>query len=172
MAEENKQRFELRKVYMKDMSFESPMAPTIFRTGNAMPSVDVQLNVSHQELGDSMYESVLTVTVTGKVSEKHAFLAEIQQAGVFEISGVDPDRGLAAVLEIACPNMLFPFAREGINDLVTRGGFPQLLLAPVNFESLYRFKAQRSENAVQEDKPAEEETDETPPQADAEKASS
>lgn len=144
MAESQKQKFEIRKVYVKDMSFESPMAPDIFRQGNASPAVDVQLNVGHESLGDDMYESVLTVTVNGRLEDKHAFLVEVQQAGVYEISGVQPDKGLVAALEVACPNMLFPFAREAINELVVRGGFPQLLLSPVNFESLYRRKAQRN----------------------------
>jgi preprotein translocase subunit SecB len=139
MAEDKQQKFELRKVYVKDLSFESPMAPAIFRSA-AAPSIDVRLDVGHQDLGDELYESVLTVTVHGLVEEKDAFVAEVQQAGVYEISGVDPEKGLVAALEVACPNMLFPFAREAINELVVRGGFPQLLLAPVSFESLYRRK--------------------------------
>jgi len=150
MAENSQQKFELRKVYTKDISFESPMAPLIFRSGTATPTVDVQLDVSHQDLGDDMYESLLTVTVRGKLEDdKHAFLAEVQQAGVYEISGVDPEKGLIAALEVACPSMLFPFARESVNDLVTRGGFPQLLLAPVSFESMYRQKL-RNRRAAQD----------------------
>jgi len=142
MAEGDNYRFELRKVYVKDMSFESPMAPDIFRQGNATPSVDVQLNVNHQPLGEGMHESVLTVTVNGRLEEKDAFLVEVQQAGVYDLSGIEPEQALTAALEVACPNMLFPFAREAVNELVTRGGFPQLLLSPVNFETLYRRKAQ------------------------------
>lgn len=141
--EEKKQSFELRKIYVKDMSFESPMAPNIFRTESATPSIEVQLNVRSESLGDDMYESVVIVTVNGKLGEKHAFLVEVQQAGVFEIAGIEPDQGLEAALEVACPNLLFPFAREAVHDLVSRGGFPQLLVAPVNFESLYRRKRQR-----------------------------
>lgn len=141
MAEQTKRTFELRKVYVKDLSFESPMAPKIFRAGSTMPAVDVQINVGHDALGDDMYESVLIVTVNGKVNEKDAFLAEVHQAGVYHIAGVDADMGLTTALEVACPNMLFPFAREAINDLVVRGGFPPLLLSPVNFETLYRHKA-------------------------------
>lgn len=160
MADEPTQKFELRKVYMKDMSFESPMAPGIFRQGNASPTVDVQLNVGHEALGDDMYESVLTVTVNGRLEDKDAFLAEVQQAGVYEISGVEPDKGLVAALEVACPNMLFPFAREAINELVVRGGFPQLLLSPVNFQSLYRRKAQsRADNGQGEQTPGDDAAD-------------
>lgn len=147
MAEDNKQRFELRKVYVKDISFESPMAPNIFRSETNTPTVDVQLNVRHEKLGDDIYESLVTVTVNGKLEDKHAFLVEVQQAGVFEISGVDPNKGLVAALEVACPNMLFPFAREAINDIVGKGGFPQLLLSPVHFETLYRQKARRQQAA-------------------------
>ena len=138
MPEEKKQRFELHKVYVKDMSFESPMAPNVFRTENATPVIDVQLNVSHDPLGDGVYESLLIVTVNGKLNEKDAFLAEVHQAGIYEISGVEPGHTLTSLLEVACPNMLFPFAREAINELVVRGGFPQLLLSPVNFDLLYR----------------------------------
>ncbi len=149
MAEEKKQTFELRKVYVKDISFESPMAPGIFRKAAAVPAIEVQLNVSHEALGDDMYESIVTVTVKGKMEDKDAFLAEVQQAGVFEISGIDPDRELVPALEVACPNLLFPFAREAINDIVGKGGFPQLLLSPVHFESLYRQKVRRQANSAQ-----------------------
>jgi len=144
MAETQNQKFELRKVYVKDMSFESPMAPGIFQQTEASPTINVQLDVSHDSLGDGLYESVLTVTVNGRLEDKHAFLAEVQQAGVYELSGLDAERSLVAALEVACPNMLFPFAREAINELVVRGGFPQLLLSPVNFETLYRRRAQRA----------------------------
>lgn len=168
MADEQKQKFELRKVYVKDMSFESPMAPNIFRQANAAPAIDVQLNVGHEALGENMYESVLTVTVNGRLEEKHAFLAEVQQAGVYELSGLDPQRGLVAALEVACPNMLFPFAREAINELVVRGGFPSLLLSPVNFETLYRRKARSAANRTDNgDSSASE-----PSEADADQASS
>lgn len=168
MADEPTQKFELRKVYIKDMSFESPMAPGIFRQGNTSPTVDVQLNVGHEALGDDMYESILTVTVNGRLEEKDAFLAEVQQAGVYEISGVEPDKGLVVALEVACPNMLFPFAREAINELVVRGGFPQLLLSPVNFQSLYRRKVQDRANNDQ----GEETSGDGAAQADAGQTSS
>lgn len=121
------------------------MSPEIFRTGSSTPTVDVQLNVGHDTLGDDMYESILIVTVNGKLNEKDAFLAEVHQAGVYHIVGVEADMGLDVALEVACPNMLFPFAREAINDLVVRGGFPPLLLSPINFETLYRRKAGREQ---------------------------
>lgn len=142
MADEERQKFELRKVYVKDISFESPMAPAIFTRSAITPGIEVALNVDHNSLGEELYESVLTVTVNGKLEDRHAFLAEVQQAGVYQLAGFGSDEGLTAVLEMACPNMLFPFAREAINDLVVRGGFPQLLLSPMNFETLYRRKRQ------------------------------
>lgn len=153
MAEEQKQKFELRKLYVKDISFESPQAPTIFKTGSFTPSIDVQLNVSHRRIGDNIYESILTVTVNGILEDKDAFLVEVHQAGLFEIAGIDGERGLNAVLEIACPTMLFPFAREAVCDQVVRGGFPQLLLAPVNFDALYRQKLQGETDAQSDGKP-------------------
>lgn len=160
MAEEQaKQKFELHKIYVKDMSFESPMAPNIFRTEDASPSIDVQLNVRNQDLGDNIYESIVIVTVNGKLGEKDAFLVEVQQAGVFEIAGLEEDSTLAAALEVACPNVLFPFAREVVNDLVGKGGFPQLLLSPVNFESVYRRKLKRQAEQAQQG--AESDGDET-----------
>ncbi|MBS1269635.1 MAG: Protein-export protein SecB [Gammaproteobacteria bacterium] len=165
MAEEKKQRFELRKIYVKDLSFESPMAPNIFTMGGAPPAITVQLDVGHEALGNDMFESIVTVTVNGKVEEKDAFLVEVQQAGVFEISGIDPDKGLVAALEVACPNLLFPFAREVINDIVGKGGFPQLLLSPVHFESLYRHKIQSKANNAR----SEETTGENAGEAAAEK---
>lgn len=140
MTEQMIQKFELQKVYVKDLSFESPMAPDIFRSANTIPGIEIQLNVGHEPLTDDLYESLLIVTVNGKLDEKDAFLAEVHQAGIYRISGIDQDHGLSALLEVACPNMLFPFAREAINELVVRGGFPQLLLSPVNFETLYRDK--------------------------------
>ena len=148
MAEETKQVFELRKVYIKDMSFESPMAPNIFRNPEATPTIDVQLNIGHDNLGDGMYESILVVTVNGKLNEKDAFLAEVHQAGVYEIAGISQEDALGAALEVTCPNMLFPFAREAINELIVRGGFPHLLLSPVNFQALHR---QRAMNEARDD---------------------
>jgi preprotein translocase subunit SecB len=146
MAEDNTQQgeraaFNLQKVYIKDASFESPMSPQIF-TQQAAPNVDVQMQIAHDVLdeADGFYEVVLTVTVTAKMQEQAAFLTEVQQAGIFQVKGTRPEE-LPMVLEIACPNILLPFVRESIADLVQRGGFPQLLISPINFEALYRQKA-------------------------------
>ncbi|MGA8262473.1 MAG: protein-export chaperone SecB [Arenicellales bacterium] len=148
MPEEKNHRFELHKVYVKDMSFESPMAPNVFRIENATPVIDVQLNVGHESLGEDIYEALLIITVNGKLNEKDAFLAEVHQAGIYQITGLEPEGALTSVLEVTCPNMLFPFAREAINELIVRGGFPQFLLSPVNFEILYRERRRRDSDDV------------------------
>jgi len=132
--------FNLQKTYIKDVSFESPMSPQVFSLQTA-PQIDIQINIQHRALddGNGIYEVVLSGTVTAKADEKSVFLSEVQQAGIFQIQGVG-DQELEMVLEIACPNILLPFLREAIADLVTKGGFPQLLLNPVNFEALYHRK--------------------------------
>lgn len=156
MSEQTGYKLDLLKVYVKDISFESPMAPGIFNNQSATPGVDVQLNVRHQAVDEGVYECVLIVSVNGKLDDKHAFLAEVHQAGVYRISGIEQDADLTAMLEITCPNMLFPFAREAVNDLVGRGGFPQLLLSPINFERLYKHKQQnKTGNGQGDDKAGE-----------------
>lgn len=134
-------QFKLQRIYCKDISFETPNSPAMF-LGEWKPEMDLQLNTGMQELGDDNYEVVLTLTVTVKSSDKTAFLAEVHQAGIFNITGV-PEEQLRPVLGITCPNILFPYAREVVSDLVNRGSFPQLLLAPVNFEALYAQHAQQ-----------------------------
>lgn len=142
MAEEpatSQIKFDVKKVYLKDVSFESPQAPTIFKKSQLAPEIDVQLRVAHTALDSSgnHHEVVLVVTVTAKEEDKAVFLVEVQQAGAFEIVGVKDEHRILA-LEVACPNVLLPFAREAISELVRKGGFPQLLISPVNFEALYR----------------------------------
>lgn len=140
-------KFDVRKVYVKDLSFESPQAPDVFVQSEQTPSIDVQLSISHKKLSDqtAFHEVVLSVTVTAKAKDQTIFLAEVQQAGVFQIEGVGGTE-LPLALEIACPNMLLPFAREAISDLVGKGGFPQLLISPVNFEALYQRKRQQQDS--------------------------
>jgi preprotein translocase subunit SecB len=130
------QRFEIQRLYIKDLSFESPNAPALFQT-EWQPEVNIDLNVGHQALEDGNYEVVLTVTVTTKGGEKTAFLAEVKQAGIFTIAGF-PKEQLDHMLGAFCPNILYPYAREAISDVVTRGSFPQLLLSPINFDALYQ----------------------------------
>lgn len=121
--------------YVKDVSFEAPNSPGIFDF-EWDPHVDVKLDSTSTELGGNRYEVVLRITLTATLEEKTAFLVELQQAGIFEILGVEGDR-LDRVLCRFCPSALFPFARAEIGALVVRGGFPQMLLAPVNFDVLY-----------------------------------
>lgn len=137
-------RMEMRKIYIKDISFESPASPDIFARQDAQPKLDMQITISHKRIDPDgpFYEVVLNTTVTAKDKERAIFLAEVQQAGIFEIDGMQGEQ-LSMVLEIACPNALLPFAREAVSDLVGKGGFPQLLLNPVNFEMLYMQKKQQ-----------------------------
>jgi preprotein translocase subunit SecB len=138
-------QFAIQRIYTKDISFETPNSPHVF-TAEWKPEVNVQLNTSVHDLGNDHYELVLTVTVTAKQGENTAFLAEVQQAGIFLISGL-PEDEMGPMLGIFCPNMLFPYAREVVSDLVSRGSFPQLVLAPVNFEAIYANRGQAEEPA-------------------------
>ena len=136
--EQSQAKFGIRKIYLKDVSFESPQAPHIFVQPDVTPQIDVQIGIGHSVLDKDtgFYEVVLTITATAKTSDQTAFLIEVQQAGVFEIMGIS-DQELPLALEVACPNALLPFAREALSDFVAKGGFPQLLINPVNFEALY-----------------------------------
>lgn len=140
-ANKNKEvTFSLEKIYLKDVSYEAPAAPQVF-TQTQTPQVNVQLGIEYATLTskDGVHEVMLTVGVTAKSGEKTVFLVEVQQCGVFRLTGLDGD-ALAKALQIGCAYVLLPFAREAVNDLVTKGGFPQLLLNPVNFEALYEQK--------------------------------
>ena len=134
MAEEEKQ-FALQKIYIKDVSFETPNSPQIF-TQKWEPKVEVNLSSNAQALQEDLYEVSLTVTVTVKLEEKTAYLAEVNQAGIFTLTGFD-EQEMGPLIGSFCPNILFPYAREVVSDLVTKGGFPTMLLAPVNFDALY-----------------------------------
>ena len=157
MADEHKQVFDIRKIYVKDASLESPNAPDIFLQDPAQPDVNVEASIKSTSLEqDSFYEVVLGITITSKMAEKTAFLVEVQQAGVFHIVGLAQDE-LPLALEIACPNVLLPFAREAVSDLVGKAGFPQLLLAPINFESLFQQKRAHQDKQTN-DTPSEQES--------------
>ena len=139
MAEENtpqiERQFSIQKIYVKDVSFETPKSPQIFTQGWE-PKVDFNLSSSAQQLQDEVFEVSLTVTVTVKVEDKTAYLVEITQSGIFSASGF-PNEEMGHLLGSYCPNLLFPYAREAVSDLVGKGGFPPMLLAPVNFDALY-----------------------------------
>jgi preprotein translocase subunit SecB len=127
--------FSVEKIYVKDVSFEVPNAPQVF-SEQAQPQLQLNLNQRVQRLGDNAYEVVLGITLTCKVEEKSMYLAEVQQAGIFGVRGFDA-RTLDAMLGIQCPNVLYPYARQLISDLVQSGGFPPFFLQPINFDALY-----------------------------------
>ncbi len=139
--------FQLEKIYVKDLSLELPNAPQVFLQSES-PQLEIQVRNDAQKFGDSLYEAVVTVTVTAKVGEKTLFLAEAAQAGIFTLKDI-PETDLAPLLGIACPNILYPYVREAISDLVTRGGFPPVLLAPVSFEALYAQRNSPQQGAQQ-----------------------
>ena len=142
---DGEQAFAIHNIYVKDVSFESPRAPEVFRE-NPQPAIQLNLGVQHKVLQEGVYEVTLQVTVTAKTGDSTLFLVELQQAGVFTVSGFD-EQSMGPMLGIFIPNILFPYAREAVSSLVTRGGFPPLLLEPVNFEALYAQQAAAQGNA-------------------------
>lgn len=138
MAEDNnnqEKQFSIQKVYTKDLSFETPNAPKIFRE-KWEPTVDFNLGTNVNKLEETVFEVTLTVTITVKSIEIVAYLVEVNQSGIFTLDNFN-EQELGPMLGSFCPNILFPYAREVVSDLVAKGGFPQLLLAPVNFDALY-----------------------------------
>jgi len=138
-------QFTIQKIYVKDLSFETPYSPQVF-LDKWEPDVNLQLSNTASVLSDKTHEVVLSLTVTAKLKDKTAYLAEVKQAGIFNIEGYDVVQ-LAAMVGSYCPHILFPYAREVVSDLVTRGGFPQLLLAPINFDALYRQHLEQGQQA-------------------------
>ena len=147
--QEQQPQFALQRIYMKDISFESPKAPEVFQK-QWQPEVKLDLNTSNKALEEGLYEVVLSLTVTvenGPEGNKEtAFVVEVHQAGVFLARGLAEEE-LHRTLGAFCPNILFPYAREAVDNLVLRGSFPPLMLAPVNFDALY---LQAREQAKQE----------------------
>lgn len=148
MADEQvQQQFAMQRIYTKDISFESPATPGIFRK-QWQPAVNVDLNTKSDKIDDNgNFEVVLSVTITAKIDEDTAFLVEVQQAGIFLVQGIEGEN-LRQVLGTVAPNILFPYARETIDNLCVKGGFPPIMLAPVNFEALYQ--QARAQQAQQE----------------------
>lgn len=128
-------KFAIHKIYMKDISFETPNSPDIFQV-DWKPDVDFRILNDAERLAPGTFDVFVRITVTVRIEDKTAFLVEVTQAGIFGIDGL-PEERLGYMLGSFCPNILFPYAREAVSDLVVRGGFPQLLLAPVNFDALY-----------------------------------
>ena len=141
-------QLEPRKIFLKDTSFESPASPGIFARKQVQPAIDVQLMLHHKKIEGLFHEVVLQVTATSKIEEETLFLVEVHQAGIFEIKCDDAAK-LEMVKEVACATILLPFVRETMADLVSKGGFPQLLLNPVNFEALYLQKKQKEAQSKQ-----------------------
>lgn len=135
--------FNIQRIYLKDASLEIPGAPKIFLETEA-PSVEVQLDVANAGVIDAIYEVTITVTVTTRVKEQVAFLVEAKQAGIFEIRDV-PAEQLEPLLGIVCPNIIYPYLRTNLSDLITRTGFPPIHLAEINFEAFFNQKKQQAE---------------------------
>ncbi len=149
MAEENQteeqKHLSINKIYVKDFSFESPKAPDVFRAKEWNPQTDLNIRSSHKTIeGDEgMHEVVLTLTVDAKEGDSTIFLVELQQAGLFQIHGYN-DEEFGAIVGSFCPNMLFPYARETIATAVSKGGFPEFVLQPINFDALYMQSRQQA----------------------------
>ncbi len=141
MAEENVQPvFQIQRVYLKDLSLEQPNSPAIFLEQEA-PAIEVSVDVAAQPLTEGIYESTVTVTVTAKVKDKVAFLVEGKQAGIFEARNI-PENQLAPLLGIGCPNIVYPYLRSNIADIITRAGFPPIHLSEINFELFFQQRMQ------------------------------
>jgi len=146
--EQNQQPgFSIEKIYVKDLSLEIPNAPAVFMQRET-PQVSIELGNKVTRLEEGVFEVMLSVTVTSKIEEKTVFLVEVAQAGIFQVRNI-PQENLEAIVSVTCPNILFPYARETVSDLITRGGFPPVLLSPINFEALYaQQKQQQVEGAA------------------------
>ncbi len=146
MAENQEKQFAIQKIYLKDVSFETPNSPKIFLQTEWQPEVEVNLGSSTHPLENGLYEVGIKITVIVKNGGSTAYLAEVNQAGIFLLNGFS-DQELGGMVSSFCPSILFPYAREAISDLVIKGGFPQFLLAPVNFDALYAQNLQQQQNA-------------------------
>ena len=146
MSEQDQQpAFAIEKIYVKDLSLEIPHAPAIFLE-REQPEIDLQLASEATQLEEGIFQSSITVTVPAKVGEKVMFLVEATQAGIFQIRNV-PTAELDPILGVTCPNILFPYVRETVSDVVNRAGFPPVILTPINFEALYAQQQQASQTS-------------------------
>ena len=146
MTDAAQPQFALQRIYLKDASFEVPGAPRVFLQAWS-PEVSIELSTTHERLEDgSHFEVVLGLTVTAKNEDQVAFLVEVKQAGIFQAQGFN-DADLGPLLNAYCPNLLFPYAREAVSDIVGKGSFPQLLLQPINFDAVY---AERQRHEAEE----------------------
>ena len=148
MSEQPQQFFGIEKIYLKDLSLEIPNAPQVFAESES-PKIDINLHNEARPLEAGVYEVVLTATVTAKLKDKTAFLVEVAQAGIFQIRNV-PQQELDAVLGVICGNVLFPYLREAISSVVSRGGFPPFILNHVSFEALYQQRLEQQQQPQQQ----------------------
>jgi preprotein translocase subunit SecB len=151
MAEQEQaaKQLAISKIYVKDFSFESPKSPDIFKSGEWKPETNLNLRSAHNAVEGNAHEVVLTITVEAKHGDTSLFLVELQQAGIFEIAGYEGDE-LQAIVGSFCPNILFPYARETIASMIQKGGFPEFVLQPINFDALYlQAKQQAEQQAAQ-----------------------
>lgn len=140
--------FSIEKIYVKDASLEIPHAPNIFTDRN-QPQIGIELGNFAQQIEENVFEVAIKVTVTSKIADKTVYLVEVTQAGIFQISGV-PEENLELIVGITCPNILFPYARETVSDMIVRAGFQPVLLNPINFEALFaQQKQQQAEQTAQ-----------------------
>jgi preprotein translocase subunit SecB len=145
-AQTPEKRLSVVKIYVKDFSFESPQAPAIFNAKEWAPSTNLNLRSSHSPVGDTLHEVVLTITVEAKEKEgdKTIFLVELQQAGAFDISGYEKEE-IGVLIGSFCPGVLYPYAREAIAGIIQKGGFPEFVLQPINFDALYQQSLQQQQ---------------------------
>ncbi|MDO5087154.1 MAG: protein-export chaperone SecB [Comamonadaceae bacterium] len=132
--------FNIQRVYLKEASLEQPNSPAILLE-QEQPGVDIQLNVNAENVADGMFEITVTATVQTKIKEKTVFLAECRQAGIFEIRNL-PDEQMGPIIGIACPQIVYPYLRGNLADLITRAGFPPVHLAEINFQAMYEQQQQ------------------------------
>ena len=146
------QNFGVQRTYLKDVSFETPMGVKAFTLPSFQPKIGLDVNTQAKSVGENVQEVVLTITATAKVGEEVVYLIELQQAGIFSISGFPEDQ-LRMVLATVCPNFLFPYAREALDNLVIKGSYPALNLAPIDFEGIYRQQQAAQAQAAGDDSP-------------------
>jgi len=139
----------IQKIYVKDFSFESPHTPDVFARTDWSPKTNLNLRSSHTSGPEDSHEVVLTITIEAKEEEQTFFLVELQQAGLFHIAGYDVDE-FKAVVGSYCPNILFPYARESVANIISKGGFPEFLLQPINFDALYAQGLAQAQTQIQE----------------------
>lgn len=142
-------QFVLQKIYLKDLSFESPLGAGAFQQKNWNPKINQDLNTSVNKVGDDVYEVVFKITLNASAEDKTIFLVEVQQAGLFLLKGFEPQQ-FAQVVNTVCPQTLFPYAREVVDSCVTKGGFPALTLPPINFDALFVRAIQQAKSAQAE----------------------